>query len=158
MLSPILSLRMDFHQLFNPSGNCWERYPKIIMDEHNDIAVATHIEIGPSPTTPHHMPQKRKRLTVAGRNDLKRQVQGLYCEGYSLSGIQAKLGIRKDLLERILFNLFRDKTIEPRESSIDIVSASSMIKIIAGELAVEYYEVTRDDSGGLILTPFAEAN
>lgn len=104
------------------------------------------------------MSQKRKRLSASARRDLSKQVQQLYCQGLSVSGIQAKIGIRKDLLERILFNLFRDKSIEPQESTIEVVSASSMVKTIAGDLASEYYEVTRDDSGMLILSPFNSVN
>lgn len=129
------------------------------MDEHNELAVAAIVTTTNTDKSAHQdLLKKRKRLSASARRDLSKQVQQLYCQGLSVSGIQAKIGIRKDLLERILFNLFRDKSIEPQESTIEVVSASSMVKTIAGELAVEYYEVTRDDSGGLILTPFSSVN
>ena len=128
------------------------------MEVHDEAAMPAAVNRVNTEVALPNTSRKRKRLSASERSDLAKQVQNLYCQGLSISGIQAKIGIRKDLLERILFNLFRDKTIEPQKSTIEVISANSMIKTIAGELAVEYYEVTRDDSGGLILTPFAEAN
>lgn len=129
------------------------------MDEHNELAVAAIVTTTNTYKSAHQdLLKKRKRLSASERSDLAEQVQNLYCQGLSISGIQAKIGIRKDLLERILFNLFRDKSIEPRESTIEVVSASSMIKTIAGDLASEYYEVSRDEAGVLMLTPFASVN
>ena len=104
------------------------------------------------------LPKKRTRLSAQERSDLARQVQELYCQGYSPLAIQAKLAIRKDMLEGILFRLFRDKAITPQESRIEVVSASCMIKALFGEPTVEYYEVTRDDSGVLMLAPFSVEN
>ncbi len=104
------------------------------------------------------LPKKRTRLSAQERSDLARQVQELYCQGYSFLAIQAKLAIRKDMLEGILFRLFRDKAITPQESRIEVVSASCMIKALFGEPTVEYYEVTRDDSDVLMLAPFSVEN
>ena len=128
------------------------------MEVHDEAAMPGAVNRVNTEVTLPNMSQKRKRLSASERSDLAKQVQNLYCQGLSISGIQAKIGIRKDLLERILFNLFRDKSIEPQESTIEVVSASSMVKTIAGDLASEYYEVTRDSSGALILSPFSSVN
>ncbi len=128
------------------------------MEVHDEAAMLAAVNRVNTEVALPNMSQKRKRLSASARSDLAKQVQNLYCQGLSISGIQAKIGIRKDLLERILFNLFRDKSIEPRESTIEVVSASSMIKKIAGDLASEYYEVSRDEAGVLMLTPFTSVN